>query len=120
MQISLANHKSAKFAVLNNSLDLRTFRKFDTVLIYDLWTHSFVICGLKTSANLRINAFSSYNRANSNLPIIKIVKNTTFGTVLRQSCTVFCRNLRICDLRINHKNLRTGTHKKFADFAIAK
>ncbi len=41
-----------------------------------------------------------------------------YRTVLRQSCEVFCRNLRICDLRINRKNLRiwdfrTGTPKIF-------
>jgi hypothetical protein len=27
-------------------------------------------------------------------------------TVLRLSCVVFCKNLRICDLRITHENLR--------------
>jgi hypothetical protein len=37
---------------------------------------------------------------------IKIVLKTTFRTVFRQSCAVFCRNLRICDLRISHKNVR--------------
>jgi hypothetical protein len=40
--------------------------------------------------------------------------------VLRQSCAVFCRHLRICDLGISRENLRicdlwTGTQKKFAD-----
>jgi hypothetical protein len=33
-------------------------------------------------------------------------------TVLRQSCAVFCRNQRICDLQINHK--------KIADLLIAE
>ncbi len=28
---------------------------------------------------------------------------TTFRTVLRKSCAVFCTNLRFCDLQINHK-----------------
>jgi hypothetical protein len=27
-------------------------------------------------------------------------------TVLRQRCAVFCKNLQICDLQINHKYLR--------------
>jgi hypothetical protein len=39
---------------------------------------------------------------------------------LRQSCAIFCGHLRICDLLINHKNLRmcdlrTGTPKRCAD-----
>jgi hypothetical protein len=42
---------------------------------------------------------------------------------LRRSSVVFCRNLRICDLRINHKklrvcDLRTNTPKKFADLRL--
>jgi hypothetical protein len=44
----------------------------------------------------------------------------TFRIVLRKSCAVFCRNLRICNLRINVKelricDLRTGIPKKFVD-----
>ncbi len=42
--------------------------------------------------------------------------------ILRQNCTILCKNLRICDLRItcNHENfricdLRTATPKKFPD-----
>ncbi len=42
----------------------------------------------------------------------KSFKKKTFRIVLRQSCAAFCRNLRICNLRIiikfadNNKNLR--------------
>jgi hypothetical protein len=41
-------------------------------------------------------------------------------TVLKQSCALFCRNLRIFYLKINHKNLRicylrNGTPKKLSD-----
>jgi hypothetical protein len=39
----------------------------------------------------------------------------TFRTVLRQRCEVFWENLRICDFRINPKNLQTDKPKKFAD-----
>jgi hypothetical protein len=40
-------------------------------------------------------------------------------TVLRQSCAVYSRNLRICNLGINHENVRifdlwTGKPKKLA------
>jgi hypothetical protein len=43
---------------------------------------------------------------------------------LKQSCTVFCGNVRNCDLRINHINLRichsrTGTPKKFAESGLS-
>jgi hypothetical protein len=49
--------------------------------------------------------------------------NTTLRTVLRRSSVVICRNLRICDLRINHQNLRvcdlrSNTPKKFADLRL--
>ncbi len=52
--------------------------------------------------------------------LYKIEKNFKMTTVFRQSCAVFWKNLRICDLRINHENLqicylRTGTPKKSAD-----
>jgi hypothetical protein len=47
-------------------------------------------------------------------------KKATFRTVWRQSCAVFCRNLRSCDLLINNKNLRicdlrSRIPKTFAD-----
>jgi hypothetical protein len=53
----------------------------------------------------------------------KSSKKTTFSTVLRQSCRIFCRNLRICNDRIiNIKlricDLRTGIPKKFADLRL--
>jgi hypothetical protein len=42
------------------------------------------------------------------LKFVQIQKNhkrkATFRTVLRQCCEVFCGNLLICDLRINHDN----------------
>jgi hypothetical protein len=42
------------------------------------------------------------------------------GTFFRQSFAIFCPNLQIFNLRIDHENLRicdllTGTPKKFAD-----
>jgi hypothetical protein len=57
-----------------------------------------------------------------------LLKKTTFRTVLRQICAVFCLSLRICGfvvLQINHKNLRicdlrSGIPKKFFGFAIAE
>jgi hypothetical protein len=44
-------------------------------------------------------------------------------TVLRQSSALFCRNLQICDLWINHKNLLicdfwTNSPRKFADMRL--
>ncbi len=44
--------------------------------------------------------------------------------VLKQSCALFCGNLRNCDLRINHINLRichsrTGTPEKFAESGMS-
>jgi hypothetical protein len=79
----------------------------------------FEICGLKTSASPHPNTFFSPSKHSilcSNLNFFvhhkKIINGTTFKTVLRPSCAVFCRNLRICDWRINNKKLRT---KKLAD-----
>jgi hypothetical protein len=48
---------------------------------------------------------------------------TFIRDVLRQSCSVFCRNFCIRDLRMNHINLRicdlrNGTPKNFADLRL--
>jgi hypothetical protein len=40
-------------------------------------------------------------------------------TAWRQSCAVFCGNLRICDLQINHENLRIY-NKKFENLSHCK
>jgi hypothetical protein len=46
-------------------------------------------------------------------------------TVLGQICAVFCKNLLICDFRINHENMwicdvRPGTPQKFVDLLERK
>ncbi len=82
----------------------------------------FIICGL-TSASPQIHIFSPTNiEKNSLIKFVqykKSFKKLTFTTVMRQSCALYCGNLRICDLQINHENLRTcdlrtSTQKIFA------
>ncbi len=84
--------RTRKFAYFNNLLNLRTFRKCGTLRICDLRTLSF--CGFRTSNFLKY------------ILEIKSLQSRLFEVhVWIQSCAVFCRNLRICDLRINHKKI---------------
>ena len=52
-----------------------------------------------------------------------VLKRGLLGYVLRQSWAVFCRNLRICDLRISHENLLildSGMSPRICGFADCK
>jgi hypothetical protein len=111
-QITSANRESA------NLLDLRALRKCDSLRICDLRTLSFLrFAGLKLQQSAK-TYFSPFNITdNSNV-------DETQKIVLVQSSVVFCRNLRICDLLVNQKNLQiydlqTGTTKKIADLRFA-
>ncbi len=52
-----------------------------------------------------------------------VLKRGLLGYVLRQSWAVFCRNLRICDLRISHENfliLDSGMSPRICGFTDCK
>ncbi len=83
----------------------------------------FAICGPNLFCDLRtLNFRKSANRCLTNIAFCsdskyKLEQNrfkiTTFSAVLRQSCAVLCRNVRIWDLRINQENV---ADLQFADF----
>jgi hypothetical protein len=78
---------------------LRTFRKCDTLRICDVPNLPQVRKYIRfLLTNVAYNAQQKFELLHK-----KTFKNTTFRTVLRQSCTVFCKNLWICDLRIYDK-----------------
>ncbi len=98
-------------------LCLRTFRKYDTLRICDLRTWFFMWL-----ADLKLPQVRSIRHLHSNIAnnaLFKFVHyqeifyKTTFRTVLRQSCAVFCRKtfFRLCDLW-------KGTPNKFADLRL--
>jgi hypothetical protein len=76
------------------------------------------ICDFRTQAflaDLKLSQFCKYILFFlTNVAYPRFIK-FTFRAVFSLSCAVFCRNLWICDLWVNHENLRicdlrTGTH----------
>jgi hypothetical protein len=68
----------------------------------------FVIFGLSQVRKYILFLFTNV-AYNAQIQIVhdqRSFKKRTLRTVLRQSCAAFCRNLRNCDLRTHHKNLR--------------
>jgi hypothetical protein len=69
----------------------------------------FVIFGLSQVRKYTLFLFANVAYIMLRFKIVHVqrsFKKRTLRTVLRQSCAAFCRNLRNCDLRTHHKNLR--------------
>jgi hypothetical protein len=103
--------KGGRSAKKLRKLQICTFAEFKNLL--DLRTNFLVVCGLKTSASPQILTIKAHNA------LIQVcLKRRLSRQRVVQS---FCRNVQICDLRGNHKNLlicdlQTGKPKKIADW----